>query len=61
MLTITSLAALATVHLGYGHFIGSNSDRPTARSNNTFEWIPSIPCIKDIPGSDLDLKTAYCA
>jgi len=61
MLTISSLAALAAVHLGHGYFICSNTNRPTARSNNTFEWIAPIPCIQDIPGSDLYLKTGYCA
>jgi hypothetical protein len=61
MLTITSLAALAPVHLGHGHLIGSNSNRPRARWNNILEWIAPIPCIQDIPGSDLYLKTGYCA
>jgi len=59
MLTISFIAALAAVHLARGHFIGLNSKRPTARSNNTFEWIAPIPCVQDIPGSDLDLKTVY--
>jgi hypothetical protein len=61
MLKIFFLAALGDVNLGHDHFVGSNSNRPTARSNNTFEYIIPRPCIQNIPGSYLDLKTGYSA